>query len=154
MTSQFNQQIPNYRLYMFVVFLSNLPTFHVSLQNFFGWNFLRNNYILMFCFVCKFMQIFYISLHMSHEKSDESCMLDYMPFHVLVLSKCFLAEFTYSGMLHSKQTKLLSFVWIFVYLVREGSHKKIQNVNFFQIGVVPKLLLLLSELTKTHSCVK
>ena len=51
--------------------------------------------------------------------------------------------------------------------------KKIQNVNFFQIGVdpppskcklfdknfkhffcVPKLLLLLLELTKTHLCVK
>ena len=60
--------------------------------------------------------------------------------------------------------------------LREGCKKKIQNVNFFQIGFdpppspprnvnfltkiskknfgVPKLLLLLSELTKTHSCVK
>ena len=42
------------------------------------------------------------------------------------------------------------------YRVREGCKKiKIKNVNFFQIGVdSPKLLLMLSELNKTHSCVK
>ena len=66
-----------------------------------------------------------------------------------------------------------------VNFLREGckKNKKILNVHFFQIGVhpslpppplkcklfyknfkksfgVPKLLMLLSELTKTHSCVK